>query len=1004
MNSSKKLLLSLILGIVLISSLVSGISTLSSPFLSWISSNNENIFVYEPNNSFELYSEWNSSSLIQNVTILSNISGVQTISQANQITPNNWSFNINNLPAGIYFWNMTAQNEENLSANSPTFTLEITKKSPNLTLELNNQSGDINITENETLNISAKLIEGESSLKLYLNNQLFYEHENNISVQGNLNPGYNNLTLVHEESQNYTNYEITKNVFVKEIPFNVSLNKNIFDLGETALFEINANQNASVKITTLGATCNASGFVITINEQTHNSNYPFIGNLYNEKAGDYCLVVDLLGQGKQKKLDFKVRNSLDIRLQGNLIVKPSQKTALTADARFGFSPYTYKWLLDDGWKQVNGNKLEETFTQTGNYPVILQVTDSKGNTKNESFEISVKNSYKLTVFVRDYETDSLMNNVDVIVEDKVLKTGSNGRVEFEVFEGISRVQAYFDNYNRYDQDVDVESNKELIIRLIKRSNSVVQSSQNAQNKITVISPIASQSVPRSVLFELEINPSSQSICKLYVAAENVDWFEEIKSFSVSTNQKISHTQEFTPGVYNWRVECTSGSNTYSTQTNKFTVNSNLQTTTTTNQESSFDAGNLRSKIEEAQNNLNRLSFEDQKSAVALDLQTIVNRALRDFDRTLRDINSMIFRRDLTQAQIDERVTQYQNDLINLEKTTPLNIKTIDSSTFVSYPSDANLLEISNIYKEEKNLVGNLNQANLKKLQDKIVVRTEALNSEITYVDGSTKQITIISKTIEYKENTSRGEFLLEKIPSSIGVSANDITFLQTMEVVLQNPLLKAQGLQNITYYFEGHIDLDLAEEFSTILLSEALYSNNQRTNYITGFVTAADIEFGTPVWSITVLILIILIYLAHAFDLTTKFIDLFSKSSREKVHQIKLLINDSQDYLDADNLERANLLFKEVKYNYEKSNDYVKKQVYEEAIKLHDALNLKYITDLLAKLEEALNQSDLDLTSKTYNAILDSVDALEQESARLVKDKLSKLLGLAKIKFPETFN
>jgi len=104
-----------------------------------------------------------------------------------------------------------------------------------------------------------------------------------------------------------------------------------------------------------------------------------------------------------------------------------------------------------------------------------------------------------------------------------------------------------------------------------------------------------------------------------------------------------------------------------------------------------------------------------------------------------------------------------------------------------------------------------------------------------------------------------------------------------------------------------------------------------------------------------------------------------------------MLINDAKDYLDAENIERSNLIYKEIKILYEQTNKKVKNEIYEEAITLTKILNEKYIEHLIKKIQEEMNNDEIQNAIKTYNKLIDIYSKLEPEQQREQREKTIKL-------------
>ncbi len=961
---------------------------------------NQTQYVFEPDRQYNFTSIWNNSKNITSVNITHNFekNNTQTIPKK-ELENNTFTYNITGINAGIHEWSLTAKENNTNTTTTKPFYLIIEKKKPSLHFEISEK----NLTETEKIFVNATLLEGEGNITFLVNKEVIQTSNKTIFINETPPHGEYNLTLKYEETQNYQSKNITKKVTVNKLKFEVKTSKEEYELGESGTFQIEGPSQANFTTRVLGPGCTPPSIPL---EQKNTNELQ--GEIYTDEEGVYCVktIMTFKNLTREEIIFYEVINNIDIRILGEKIVEPDQELKLKAEARYGFSPYTYTWKLDDGWQEVKGQELKKEFEDTGTYEIIVEVKDDKGNIQIKEIDVDVKNKYELDILVKAKDTGNSLENVEVLINDELFYTNSQGRITTELFEDDYDLEIIHNPYIRYRDEVRLDRDKEVTIELERRTQSQTTSTTSS-NDINIISPEENSVLTTSrVVFEAEINPSSTAICKIYLAEENSEWFEELESYQVQDEEKISHTKNLEPGNYKWRVECSEEQNMYSSGNTNFEIRTSSVSMTS----DVFDAGKIRQSLEDARDSMNQLSYEDEKSAKALDLHEKLRRALRDFDRNMRDINSMAFRRDLTQGEIDEKIREYTQNILDLERKTANSIKTLDSKTFIDYPDEDSIKEIAEEYNEEKNIDGRLDINKLNSLQNKIVVKTQILLSEITYLDGRSEEITIIHKEIEYKEKLDRTDFLLEKIPSGFGVNANDIVFFQEAEIIKNNPLIKLGAEDNITYYFPNHIQISDGEEIKTIVMSAVTTSSAStatriRTdNVFTGMVTSIQTNLDAPIWTLIILLILIIAVLIHVFDFKKLFVRITSLGSKKQIQKINLLINDAQDYIDADNLERANFIFKEVKYNYEQSNSKVKKEVYEAAMQVYSELNKSFLIKKINALIKELNiLPDKEVITK-YNEIIEVYDGFDNKDKKNVETNIRDLVKIIQQQKPLIFN
>ncbi|MCK5057451.1 MAG: PKD domain-containing protein, partial [Candidatus Aminicenantes bacterium] len=173
--------------------------------------------------------------------------------------------------------------------------------------------------------------------------------------------------------------------------------------GERTSFVVNIiginGFNSAVTLNISGLPAEVEG-TFTVNPVTPAPNGESTLNITSTQAassGSYTLTISASGGSKEHSTnvtvdvvcpDFSVRIEADPdRGAAPLIVHFA--AIISSTGKFSASDYDYKWDFGDGTKSDQQNP-EHTYPTPGNFPVLLTVTDTCGNTKTASTVITVK--------------------------------------------------------------------------------------------------------------------------------------------------------------------------------------------------------------------------------------------------------------------------------------------------------------------------------------------------------------------------------------------------------------------------------------------------------------------------------------------------------------------------------------------------------------------------------------------------------------------------------------
>ena len=459
------------------------------------------------------------------------------------------------------------------------------------------------------------------------------------------------------------------------------------------------------------------------------------------------------------------------------------------------------------------------------------------------------------------------------------------------------------------------------------------------------------------------------------------------TLGVTTTGQISHNQTLESGKsYSWKVQCDTSSATYSSDIYNLTVlgaqqNSEVGLTILSNLSSPIiDAGEIRNRLESAITNIEGLDMESKNDAGSLQVSDKIDAALQTYDRAMRDINNIIYRRDLTVQEQQDKKQEYYNTLQALENITPYNVKTISHDTFISYPLKSELINISEDYRAQKKIVGKLDSEKLMVLQNKLIVTSRVSNVEITYINGRTEVLTLVVKELKLTDNAT-DTFLLEAVPKDFAASSDDIVFLNDVKIINKDPLIRMDKQNSTIYYVSKQIDLAVAKRSQTMVMSDSLFSTKGGVSSLTGAVTFTNIDFTSPTSLIVIVVIISCLYMVYAFDLFGSVFGNGKNKSNKKVEDILNLIRDAKYFLQTSEVNKADMVFAEIKLRYEIAPDDVKAEVYNESMSLLELIDSAQL-DLLIKVAEQQTMYPAE-----QEEILSSRDALKR-AYELLSDQL----------------
>lgn len=902
-------------------------------------------------------------------TFLGNTSGSITLSLESNATY--LDFSITDL-SDVYCTLKTGS--QNVSFN---FTGMIGMTTSNITIPLSLAAG------NHTVNVSCSDVLYNIGTAGYI---ISASYQNNMT----------NLT-------NMTNSTNLTNTTVDAPFFELSVSKPEFGLGEIGYYTLNATNNSNVSITICPA---ASGWVQCYMTPTFvNDTYPKTQAMpYTNKTGRYIIegVMRYKNTTIVRNVTYETKNTLTASITASKTRGVVGDTiTFNATANSGIAPYVYKWTMHDNTK-FTGMGAYKKYNAAGTYIVNLTVNDSSGNNYSTSTEVVIKNRYTLTIVASDARNNNKLYDATVQVGDDSLQTNANGIAIFTLEEDTYDVRVSKNSYKTYSDDLKLDAAKTVYINL-----SFIDLTPP---KVTLMTNDAVVLTQSTVDLKFKAEDSSNVACSLYIAEANNSWYS-LKDSGDNLLVNTVYTFEIRDlgnGEYKWKVECSDADNNkaYSDE-RKFTVSDGSVAKALEVSDQSSDY------INKALDGIDKLSGDESEIADLLEIRSDLKYLLDKINNMERDIHDLNFRRDLDadgRLEAQKNLTAY---IGYLENNTPVSLSVKGSKTFVKYVRDEELESLLNEYSAIKNL--NLDRKlfmeSTKSIQSEVIISTRVRNVELYYLDGKTKEITLVIKDIKAATledaqaiKGSNTITFVEVIPKGICQSAKEITMLNKKYTVLKDdPIIEfPSDTESIAYYMEDRIDVDKFQDTDTILIDKDIGNIRSTTGMSTFNIEAiSDIKLDGRGVMIVLIVVLLLFYIIINFDIIEKIrrmsMEFVGFGSKKKISFMRVLVNDALDYLKAEDYDKAALIYREIKLSYEEANVYIRGQVYDESFDLCNQLDLAYAMKILDKVDYFINIQDRNKAVIEFEKLQNTYNKLSEPYQAQIGEKFKKAMRLIKV-------
>lgn len=779
-----------------------------------------------------------------------------------------------------------------------------------------------------------------------------------------------------------------------DLMLKLQLDKQQYGIGEAPKLTITSLAGANV---TVDICPDQSGFVQCTSALIDTNSFPQTVTLpVMNRTGGY-IVDGIASYGNQSRVNrttYNVTNTMlvDISREGQLRLNRSFN--LSASVTGGVAPYRFAWQMSNG-TAINGvSSVSVIHLTPGNYTQRVTAYDQANNSRSQNLTYTIDPAYNMIFQVSDSQTGEAVLDAEIDLtfertdEEQSVRTIQGGIAYATLDEGTHRVFISAPNYEYYLAEHHVNASKTISIKLTKAAASIPQ--------VSITSPGDDTTVRSPVTIGYSAISNSSLTCTLLFGDQN-NWFRPNGSMRELRGDFV---RDLSPGQYAVRVECAdTKSRTGSSATTRFTVTAEQQQTAQT-AVALAEEQRLQDAIEGIDVLIESLGGYDRKerdAAEALGYDRQLRNAKRALQQAVRDINDLQHRNDLDDAG---RLAERKRILEGAEgiiTDTPLQLRVTDSKSYVKYLKEedmpavaASLAGLGGITASERTIAKRLWPD-----QQKFTVSTRIMEVEQVYGDDRVKTVTIVTRAFTYAPGLTPDYQVYEIIPKEVATSAKELQLITKAEILKDDPVLRFGTMQNITYIIPKRADHTRIEQIKTVIARP--YAEE---SMITGFAILGGIGLDGQLWPVIALVaLITIVYLVYYFDLIkqVKYL-LYSMGKKEKLHYIRVNIDEAIGQLEANDYGRAEMIYKEVRLSYDMLPLPAKNELYEDIMDLVHRMDAYYFNMVMIELDEHMKAGDMENAIACYeklNRIYEHLDAQRQEQLVQTVMAMGKRLGVA---------
>ncbi|MFH1916447.1 MAG: MopE-related protein [Nanoarchaeota archaeon] len=710
-----------------------------------------------------------------------------------------------------------------------------------------------------------------------------------------------------------------------------------------------------------------------------NTIYPTTIRLpYTNSSGAYILTASMTYQGTVKYYEtaYVIQNSLSATIEGDLQKDTNEMFTIRITPGGGITPYTYLWKIPEK-PDYAGSELNVSYATSGERVLNITITDKAGNQLNTTMTLTVKKTYPVIITVTDNNTGSRVPDATITVKDKEVKTDTNGQARLTISQGTHTFSVLKEGYDLENVRYTIDRETNFTISLAKKDT--------IPPGITLITP-ANNSITNDGTFTYAVTDESLTSCEIFVGLAN----ESLLALKNKTANLPAGTYAATvslhDGMYKWRVHCEDNKqNKAKSSLSFFEMKTGALPEPAAVIEQQADKGQIN-LIDELYNALDRMktfSFQEQEAAELLDYEQKINDALKLIERANRDINDLKYRVDLSDREKEEKSKDIAQKIEDIYSNTPINLKVNKDKVFLKYPSEDEMVSfMDTYYKTYSKAFRSL----IIDYQKKASAQTRAMQITLEFIDGSTKEITLIAKELTIA-NQSREDILIEIIPTGIA-NPQEITFSQNTVRTQEGIYQVEEPDQQLIYQIEKIIPLEKTENLITIIINKKFVPD---MTIPTGYATISLGETLTLRNLLVILALILcLAFILHQTDGAAGLKAAISRGNKQ-LNYARVIITDARDQADAGNLHDARQLFSDLKNIYAELREKEQYNLSAEINNLASFLDKQELLSRIRRCRDCLESKETGLAISEYQNMQALFNILPEEDRESVYPEVISL-------------
>jgi hypothetical protein len=941
----------------------------------------DNVFLRNDTTSFEYYA--GVASLTGCSVQVANFTFPDTSTQSNAMN----SVQVQGIPEGTYLWNVTCTGATNETSNNRVFTID--RVVPTLAL-ISPQQGN---GENIALDMIAN---DDSSSVLVCNatwNQALLDqfssaanahYAKNYTVVGN---GTFTVSCADAAGNAATQSRVL--AVTPKFGLILTTNKQEYAVGETAQLTVDTTPGANVSIDVCP---DEDGFVQCTSAIIASNNFPQTITLpYVNKTGKYVVegVARYAGLVQSNQTKYAMLNTMIVTLGSSKKPTLNGSINLTSVVSGGIPPYRLVWKLHDGRTVQDVSTVLVTYATSGIMTERVTAYDSAGNNWTVEVNYTISPLHSVKVKVVDNATGLPIEGALVDADDEVSTTISDGYAYFQLLEGPHEFFTSANGFRYNSQKLTVTGAQEFLIRM-DRSADVP--------KVTITAPAASSTILSPVAIKFSLTTATQAQCTLLLG--NSEWAAANGSMQ-ATSGAHEFIRELGAGTYNARIDCSENSQTGSAVPVTFTVAEDQASKEPAPRSStgiSSEEEELQQLLDATEIALTQMEVygsNERELLPILGIDKQIRATRRSLQQAIRDVADLQYRKDLDEVgRVAERKTILEGARAIIAGT-PLAMQVTESKTYVKYLKENDLDVVAQELAGVGSFIADAKtlRSHLASQQQEFTVSSKLSHVEYFYGDQSKKEHTVVVRFFTFAKDIPEDYKIYEVIPKEVAKSAKDITMITKGEIVKDDPILRYAQQESVSYVVPKRVDFTRMEDIKTVIAMPVA-----ATTGLTGFAIIGNVDVGSSVGISALIILVLAILGMLSYVLRKHLGFLFYRfGKKEKVHYMRVLIGDATDQLAANNYEKADLLYKEIRLTYDTLSSYAQNDLYDDVMVLVKTMDSYYFNMIMLELDEHLKAGDMDAAIHSYEKLTGTfsrLDVTQQDQLVTAVTAMARRIGL----------